>query len=55
MEERRTDSSMDRSTSKLESMLKELVSYKHAGDMPDMSPEVQVLINFHISLHKPIH
>ncbi|KAF0307184.1 hypothetical protein FJT64_021431 [Amphibalanus amphitrite] len=39
------EASMDeKSTCKLESMLKELVSYKHAGDMSDMSPEVQTLL-----------
>ncbi|XP_043197864.1 mucin-19-like [Amphibalanus amphitrite] len=39
------EASMDeKSTCKLESMLKELVSYKHAGDMSEMSPEVQTLL-----------
>ena len=50
MEKGNSDSSKDwKSTSKLESMLKELVSYKHAGDMSDMSPEVQVMMNYELS------
>lgn len=43
METGKPDSAVDeKSTSKLESMLEELVSYKHAGNISDMSPEVQV-------------